>query len=141
MVKLWRKLLDHKTCDEWTGEKPEEGTDETFNEEEIAELVKNLPGFKIMKEVDVNKWLSADEQNELTDGDILNMVFQNDDINSDSKGDESTDKNPVVISHYEAFMSLEALLCYIESREDTCASHVMLLKRMRDMALKKTYTT
>ncbi|XP_054711028.1 tigger transposable element-derived protein 2-like [Uloborus diversus] len=141
MIRSWRKLP--KPSDESTGEKPEEGSNETSAEDEIAELVKNLPGCEKMKEDDVNEWLSADEQNELTDGDILNIVCKNDDKNSDSEGDESTDKNPVVnvMSHSEAFKSFEALLSYVQSQEDTCASDMMLLKRMRDMTSKKKTCT
>lgn len=137
LVRSWRKLLDHKASDEWTGEITEEASNETSNEEEIAELVKNLPGCKEMNEDEVNKWLNADEINELTDSDILDMVCKNDDTNSDNEGDESTDIKQVVMSHSEAFKSFEALLCYVQSQEDTCASDVMLLKRLRDMASKK----
>lgn len=134
LVRSWRKLLDHKASDEWTGEKPEEFTNE---DEDIGELVKILPGCEEIKEDEVNKWLNSDEVYEVTDGDILDMVCKSDDKNSENEEDENNDNKPIVMSHSEAFKSFEALLCYVQSQEDTSASDVMLLKRLRDMASKK----
>lgn len=132
-VRSWRKLFRPQSIRWiWTGEKQEECTDE-----DIGELVKILLGCEEIKEDKVNKWLNSDEVYEVTEGDILDMVCKSDDKNSENKEDENNENKPIVMGHFEAFKSFEALLCYIQSQEDNSASDVMLLKRLRDMASKE----
>lgn len=75
-VKSWKKLLDHKATEKWTGETPKEinetvrvGPSEEGNQ--IAELVKHHPGCEDINNDQVKAWLSEDEVNEITDSDIV----------------------------------------------------------------------
>lgn len=63
LVRSWRKLLNVKATEKWTGETPEY-INETFNSEEgnqIAELVKHLPGCEGINNKQVNEWLGEDD--------------------------------------------------------------------------------
>lgn len=135
LVRSWRKLLDHEATEKWTGEKPEEINETVCNEEEsqIAELVKNLPGCEEINDDEVKKWLSEDEVNEITDSDIIEMV-----CNSDEKISEpEEDDNKPIMSHSEAFKTIESLISYVQHQDETSETEVMLLRRLRDMASKK----
>lgn len=125
IAKSWHKLL---------------GDDEVIGEnvlddchQNIMPLVQRFPGCEDASLDDVGNWLSADDQYEITDSEIVALVNSDDTEDVESESIQQTQKIP----HSEGVKALEAAIQYVEQQEEARAVDIMMLQRWRDLAAKK----
>jgi hypothetical protein len=83
---------------------------------------------------DIQEWTEKDEQQELTDNDIIALLNRD-----DSKDDEGNDAGTGLgldkmerMSHSKGVKALEAALAYFEQQGETTATGVTLLRYLHD---------
>lgn len=114
LVKSWRKLLDHKASDKWFGDLPENterDAAESKKKEEDSDMVhmlKQIPGCEEIDEIGMNEWMVAtDEQQELTDNDILDMVSKSTEEDRGEDEDVVETCTTDTMSHSDAVKAIE----------------------------------
>uniref|UniRef100_K7G5U3 DDE-1 domain-containing protein n=1 Tax=Pelodiscus sinensis TaxID=13735 RepID=K7G5U3_PELSI len=128
LARSWRKLL---LKDENTQEMVQENCDN------LLPLLQQIPGCeKVNDDDDIQKWMEKDEQQELTDHDIIALVNQDDNGNEDDEVEDTNDNdNTERISHSEKVKALEAALAYVEQQGEATASDVILLRHWNNIVL------
>lgn len=100
--------------------------------ENILPLVQRIPGCEGTSLNEVDNWLSADNQYEISDEEIIALV------NSDDAEDlDCETTQPQKITHNKGVKALEAAIQYVEQQEEARAVDIMMLQRWRDLAAKK----
>uniref|UniRef100_K7GGY3 HTH CENPB-type domain-containing protein n=1 Tax=Pelodiscus sinensis TaxID=13735 RepID=K7GGY3_PELSI len=129
LARSWRKLILN---DENTQEMMQENCDN------LLPLLQQIPGCEKVNDDDIQESMENDEQQELTDRDIIALVNRDDNDNEDDEDEDTNDNDKTErISHSEGVKALEAALAYVEQQGEATASDVMLLRRWRDLAARK----
>lgn len=125
LQKSWRKLFGI-----------EKESDESAKLQEVSELVElanELPVGNPIEPNDIEEWLNADQQLELTDNNIADMVRKPDEDESEDDLDEVVPK----ISHSDGLKAIETTIAYIEQQDECTAQDVLSLQRWRSIAAGK----
>lgn len=147
LVKSWRKAWPNieKLVDGTVNGDVIQVADEQQGNCSNAELINDLTklastsGDKILDQ-DVQEWVTGDDDldNEyLSDEQIVHNVVQEYESEEAEKSDDDTLEEDK-ISHEEGRNALQTSLAYIEQQEHSTAVDVMLFKKWRDYAFKKT---
>jgi hypothetical protein len=80
------------------------------NCDDLLALLQQISGCEKANDDDTQEWMEKDEQQELTDHDIIGLVYRDDDDAGTGLGLDKTER----MSHSEGVKALEAELAYIE---------------------------
>lgn len=131
LERSWRKL--------YSVDVQEAATSENENaDDSIVSLVQRIPSDKAITTDDVEEWINADEQYEVTDDMIVETVndeAQNAEEVSDE--DEPMEQTENKISHAEGFKAIQSAIDYLEQQAETTSTDLLLLRRLRETAAKK----
>lgn len=100
---------------------------------ELVELANELPVGNPIEPNDIEEWLNADQQLELTDNNIADMVRKPDEDESEDDLDEVVPK----ISHSDGLKAIETTIAYIEQQDECTAQDVLSLQCWRSIAAGK----
>jgi hypothetical protein len=147
VIRSWRKLLDHKATNECWGTinnfnetenfESSEGQEKVIDRDidtELLELLAEMPRCSEIVRGDINAWMDADDEHDMTDNDIIDMVNEertNDPDENDDEEDETTG-----ISHAEGHQAIVTTLAYMEQEGSMTLAERIMLRRWRDSALK-----
>jgi hypothetical protein len=97
-------------------------------------LLKLIPGCENEND-DIQKWINQDEEQQLTDNNIVDLANHagDDDSEDDNKGPEKADR----MNHSEGLNSIETTLAYVEQQREATAEDILLFRHWRDLAAKK----
>lgn len=134
IVSSWKILLDHE------GNKFKEidggqfkNYENKVEKENIVSLLEKIPGCEKVNENDVNEWVNNDDEDEITDDDIVKMV-----TNEECSEEEDLPESHVnLIPHSEGFKMLDGALEYITQQEGISSADIICLRKLRDLAAKK----
>jgi len=136
IVSSWKILLDHD------GNKFNEVDGGVFkNEVEtdvVVSLLEKIPGCEEANTNDVNEWMNNDDEDELTDDDIIKMVTNEECMDEE---EELPDSQVNLIPHSEGFKMLDGALEYISQQEGISSADIMCLRKLRDIAARKRAET
>lgn len=136
LKKSWRKLLQ-KNFDENNKNEKNEDSDTPSQEnenEQLLDLVRQLPGCEDANDNEVEEWLNQDDQYELTDNAIVECVIGETRDSSD-EGEEE-EGGVAKVTHVDGTAALELALRYVEQQSTATPADVMVLRRWRDYAAK-----
>nr|CAD7392680.1 unnamed protein product [Timema cristinae] len=143
----WGFLTDEHLKNAWEKlwlipETPNQGQDEansqtpsdanTPTDAEVVALFQTLPGFEQCDELDAREWFESD-------GNDPGYQHLNDDkIVHQSDDDEEMDAEEAAgPSHSDAYEAFQTAINWLERQPEGTATKLVLLKRLRDMAVKK----
>lgn len=125
LQKSWRKIL--------SSEVQPNDENEASHDESLLSLAKTLPVSESLTEKDIDEWMNADEQQEITDDMIADMVENREQESSDEENCVKQKK----ITHSEGLKSIEKTIEYIEQQEEATPEILMNLTKWRSIAAKK----
>ncbi|GFW61848.1 uncharacterized protein TNCV_4668731 [Trichonephila clavipes] len=115
--------------------------------EEFTDFVQSTPGFLECDEEDVETWMACDAENcgfpMLNDDEIVTTVQEESD-HVDDEMDENEDNNNESskgISNADAFSALDTAIEWYDQQSECCPTQLLLLKTIRDLAVKKRRCT
>ncbi|GBN92927.1 hypothetical protein AVEN_15945-1 [Araneus ventricosus] len=106
---------------------------EASDNKSLLILAHTFPVSETLTEKDIDEWMNADEQQEITD-DMIADVVEN--YEQESSNDENC-VNKKEITHSEGISSIENTIEYIEQQEEATPRILMTLTRWRNIAAKK----
>ncbi|XP_043914003.1 jerky protein homolog-like [Protopterus annectens] len=136
--KPWNRLLGER------GETETTDVDASEDLNEIVDMFQAIPGFSSYDKDDAQMWLENDNDpgfQILNDDEIVSFMQEEEKAVTDDEeaecedGEESRKSGP---SHEEAFTALKTAMSRYEQQEESCPTHLLLLKRMCDLTAKKT---
>ncbi|KAK4876516.1 hypothetical protein RN001_009022 [Aquatica leii] len=139
----WRKLWPYN---ESKDNNQEEDGDIDGAVNEITDICSKLPGFEECDKADAMEWLDVDSNDPgyliLTDAKIADMVLKEEDEDTETMGSDGDDTENETeetgSTHSEAFVAAEILMSCLEKQNESSPTQSMLLKRIKDLAAKKT---
>lgn len=117
--KSWKKLL--------SSEMPQDSNEE--NNDELLALAQQISAVEVNPN-DIDEWMNADENLEVTDDMIVEAVNE---VTNQLSEDED-DVMPEKISHSDGLQAIEKALSYIEQQPQVSPTDIMLLRRWREIA-------
>ncbi|GFW62967.1 protein GVQW3 [Trichonephila clavipes] len=113
--------------------------------EEITDFVQSIPGFQQCDE-DVETWKSCEAEDcgfqKLNDDEIVTPVQEKSDpVDDETDEDEDNNESSNSPSNADAFSALETAMEWYEQQSECCPTQLLLLKRIRDLAVKKRRCT
>nr|CAD7575962.1 unnamed protein product [Timema californicum] len=104
-----------------------------------------LPGFEQCDELDAREWFESDGNDpgyqHLNDDEIAHQVIEDNDNGSnvrESDDDEMDAEEAAGPSHSDAYEAIQTAMNWLERQPEGTATQLVLLKRLRDMAAKKS---
>lgn len=131
IARSWKALLgeDNEETIHQQREKDESNTPI----DDILPLLQKIPGCEDASENDVNLWLVSDEQNEVTDSEIVDMVNCETCVTDEQSGEIDAK----IISHKDGLKLIEDTLTYIEQQDEASSSDIVFMMKWRNIAAKK----
>ncbi|GFV22194.1 uncharacterized protein TNCV_2674361 [Trichonephila clavipes] len=114
---------------------------------EITDFVQSIPEFQECNEEDVENWMACDVEacgfQMLNDDEIATTVQEEsdpvDDVTEDEENNSNeSSKDPSIAG---AFSALKTAMEWYEQQSECCPTQLLLLKKIRDFAVKKRKCT
>ncbi|XKL64308.1 hypothetical protein PGB90_004394 [Kerria lacca] len=137
VIRSWRKLLDHKATNECCEKiknfnkdenfESSEGQEKVINRDIDTELLQSLTKMPECSEVvqgDVDAWVDADDECDITDNDIIEIANGERTNDLDKNDDESVPEG--TITHGECHQAIVITLAYMEQEglmTQACENH------------------